>query len=112
MIAMLKRATKEAIPVSKAARIREAQGAVIRESRDNKVERVEAVSKVRRAGKVSKEVCLIVIARDNKAICPIASRASRKKLLQARAQHHTTMTRTQNNQKTNHQTGMRILTAA
>jgi hypothetical protein len=55
-----------------------------------------------------------VIARDSKVICPtaIASRANRRKLLQGRILHLMTMTRTQNNQNTKLQTGIRTQPAA
>ena len=66
------------------------------------------------ANRVRRAVCLIVIARDSKAIRPtvIASRANRKKLLQSRMLHLMTMTRTQSNQNKKRQTGIRIQTVA
>jgi len=117
MIAVLNRATKAAIQASKAGRVKVAQEAVIQETRDNRVERTVVISKVSKAGKVNKAGHRIAIAKNKKATCLIviasrASKASRKKLLQAVTPHHITMTRIQNAQKTTLQTGIRILTAA
>ena len=86
-------------------------------TRDNRVERTVVISKVSKAGKVNKAGHRIAIAKNKKATCLIviasrASKASRKKLLQAVTPHHITMTRIQNAQKTKLQTGIRILTAA
>jgi hypothetical protein len=60
-----------------------------------------------------RDLCLIVITMDSKAICPImtASKASKKKLLQGII-HLMMMTRTQNNQNTKLQTGIRTQPAA
>jgi hypothetical protein len=101
--------------INKADRVvKQAQEEVIPETRDSKVEQVGAISRANRVSKVNRKVGLIVIARDNKVICPIVTvgRPSKKKLLQIAVIHLMMMTRTQTNPKTKLQTGMRIRTAA
>jgi hypothetical protein len=120
MIATLNKATKAAIPVARASKVdkeaNQEQAVVMQETRDSRAEQVGAISKANRVSKVrgNRAVCLIVIARDSKAICPTvtARKANRRKLLQDRMLHLMTTTRTQNNQNTKLQTGMRIQTAA
>ena len=107
MIATHSKATKAAIPVARVNKadrmVKQAQGAVIQETRDSRAEQVVAVNKDSRVSKdkVNREVCLIVIARDSKAICPTVteSRANRKKLLQSGMVHLMMMTRTQTDLK-------------
>ena len=74
MIAVSSKVILAMIPgarINKADRVvKQAQGAVIQETRDSKVEQVGAISKANRASKVNRKVGLIVIARDSKAICP------------------------------------------
>jgi hypothetical protein len=111
MIATLNKATKAVILVARVSKAgKEAkleQAAVIQETRDSRAEQVGAISKVNR------EVCLIVIARDSKAIPTVtARRDNKKKLLLIGVIHHMMMTRTQNNQNKKLQTGIRIQTAA
>ncbi|HYV55201.1 MAG TPA: hypothetical protein VE933_11515 [Chitinophagaceae bacterium] len=115
MIATLNKATKAAILVARVSKAgKEAKqelAAVIQETRGSRAGQVGAISK---DSKVNRETGLIVIARDSKAICPTgtASRVSKKKLLPIVVIHLMMMTRTQVNQNTRLQTGMRIQTAA
>ena len=117
MIATLNKATKAAIPVARVSKAgkeaKQEQAAVIQETRGSRAGQVGAISKVNKDSKVNREARLIVIARD-KAIRPtvIASKASKKKLLQIAVIHLMMMTRTQNNQNKKLQTGTRIQTAA
>jgi hypothetical protein len=96
--------------VNKAGKVvRQAQGAVIQETRDNRVDQTVVV-----VSKVNREECQIVIAnKDSKAICPtvIASKASKKKLLQSVMLHLTTKIRTMSSQNRELRTEIRILTA-
>jgi hypothetical protein len=117
MIATLNKATKAVILVARVSKAgKEAkleQAAVIQETRDSRAEQVGAISKANRVSKVNREVCLIVIARDSKAIPTVtARRDNKKKLLLIGVIHHMMMTRTQNNQNKKLQTGIRIQTAA
>ena len=65
-------------------------------------------------GKINREVCLIVIARDSKAICPTVtvSRASKKKLLQMRDDSSYDDDQDTEHQNKKPQTGMRTQIAA
>jgi hypothetical protein len=128
MTAAVNKATKanRVARISKVARVakvvRQAQGAVIQETRDNRAEQiVVVVSKVNRAerqiviaNKDSKGICPTVIAnKDKKGICPtvIASKASKKKLLQIVMLHLTTKIRTVSSQNREVLRKVRILTA-
>jgi hypothetical protein len=112
MIAAVNKATRASrtARVNKAGKVvRQAQGAVIQETRDNRVDQTVVV-----VSKVNREECQIVIAnKDSKAICPtvIASKASKKKLLQIVMLHLTTEIRTMSSQKKELLTEVRILTA-
>src|SRR6476646_2622236 len=115
MIARVNKATNanRVARISKAVKVvRQAQGAVIQETRDNRVEQSAVV-----VSKVNREESQIVIAKkdnkDSKGICPtvIASKASKKKLLQIVMLHLTTKIRTMSSQNREVLTEVRILTA-
>jgi hypothetical protein len=97
MIVVINKVIPAIIPgarVNKADRVvKQAQGAVIQKTRNSRAEQARAISK---------------------AICPImtAGRAGKKKLLQGVIIHIMMMTRTQNNQGTKLQTGIRTQTVA
>jgi hypothetical protein len=112
MIVAVNKATKAnlAARINQAGKVvRQAQGAVIQETRDNRVDQiVVVVSKVNREGRQ-----IVIANKDSKAICPtvIASKASKKKLLQIVMLHLTTEIRTMSSQKKELLTEVRILTA-
>ena len=112
MIVAVNKATKAnlAAKINKAGKVvRQAQGAVIQETRDNRVDQIVVV-----VSKVNREERQIVIAnKDSKAICPtvIASKASKKKLLQIVMLHLTTKIRTMSSQNRELLTEVRIMTA-
>ena len=112
MTAAVNKATKAnlAARINKAGKVvRQAQGVVIQETRDNRVDQIVVV-----VSKVNREERQIVIAnKGSKAICPtvIASKASKKKLLQIVMLHLTTKIRTVSSQNREVLRKVRILTA-
>jgi hypothetical protein len=109
MIAALNKATRAAIPVARVSKadkkVKQEQAAEIQETRNSRAEQVGAVNKASRGSKVrvNKEEWAIVIA---------SGVVSKKKLLQIGIIHLMMMTRTQNNQDKDLQTGTRIQTPA
>jgi hypothetical protein len=99
MIVVLNRATQVTIPDARVNKVDNRGHAVMIREKDSRPEQVGAinqaskvskVSKVNKASRVNKEVSLIVIARDNKVVCPNATvnRDSRKRLHPSVMLHH------------------------